>query len=207
MKNESHQHLDELVQLGVDSGYWTVVKRSDEDNTVTRWASVKTTSGHSFWLSAGGWRHEGKITAHIDKVSAESGISISTRDVLRYDQQAPEATVSSDRGASVILKTLQRRIFENKDVLAISTKMLETLAEREAQRASLHKHIEQLKEKGVNFRSIHGTESYSASGYAKGGNGFYEVTIYSSGALIVKSVDILIEQFDALLQLTKKVDA
>lgn len=150
----SRRTLAEVLKLGTDQGLFKVnSQRTGEPDSEdiaahgVQHAEIETADGCAFSLSAGSWNKDGRISCSVAYVHRD-GLQSGPRDVLRYNESAPDMTVAHERGAAVVLREVNRRMLTNPDALKVAADVRDRLARLFEQRDGLGNNIQRMRDIG-----------------------------------------------------------
>lgn len=165
--DESIKALDGVTKAGQDLGLWTATERKSYDGVRSAWQDVRDADGRLFTLAAGGWNHEGQITATVANVTSD-GITVRPSEVVPYRDTVVSAAASRKRAPEVIAKDLARRVIKDPTAIEQADKVAEHLAQRLKQRAKLHVVRDRVVSLGYTVKELARDESYKGSAWGRG---------------------------------------
>ena len=206
-ESASRAKLAEVVQAGVKLGLWSFESAiTPEGSDAWRWVTVKTPSGLSFDLNGGSWGREQMITASVASLKGPHGISVTPRDVMRYNGSAPTASASYTRPAETIAKDLHKRVMLHPEGIACAQALVDRLAAQVESRGTLRGHMDTLELMGYRFDRTDARETYSATGYSNGSKDPRTVKVTAEGRVDFECSTNM-ETFKAVAALLNKAKA
>lgn len=184
--------LPAVVAAGEALGYWTAEakQREHEPLEVHYNMAVQTPEGLRFWLSAGGWSSESKLSCSIASINGPHGLSFHPTDEKANGETLPEATASFNRAPEAIAKDFYRRVVSHPRAIEIAQTVKRGLALALAQRASLRAYVKKLEGMGYEFRHLADDQCHQATGMKAGGKPWTITVNYSGTVLFEASVDV-----------------
>jgi hypothetical protein len=163
-KKAARQALREVVRLGETLGHWSIERESISGHEFNKGemmhATIATPEGLQFSLSGGSWNKEGKIGVSIAYLQ-EGAHKVSPRDVMQYNESAPDAYISKDKAPAQIVKDIMRRMVQNPAAVEIARKMQARMVALKADSNTLQAHIKAMQAHGFKFDNDGSASSYN----------------------------------------------
>lgn len=184
--------LPAVVAAGETLGYWTAeAKQREHDSREVHYnTAVRTPDGLRFWLSAGGWGSESKLSCSIAYIEGPHGLTFHPSGEKSSGEKLPEAAASFNRAPEAIARDFYQRVVSNARAIEIAHQLKQRLELTLAQHASLRAYVKKLERMGYEFRHLADDQSHKATGTKAGGKPWTITVDWEGNVSFEASVDV-----------------
>lgn len=188
--------VPEVAKAGETLGLWKIVRENRGDDGDLRSIEVRCPEDRRYLLDARGWDKPGTVSLTV-AARLRGAHSTYPRDVLRYNQDLPEASASHTRSAETIAKDLHRRVCATPEGQEVADKVAAALAAKVASRLGLEASLADLRRLGYEPHNLDPQRTHDAEVY--GPEPVRRVTVTHAGQVRIQDLYIPLDRFPALL--------